>query len=48
MFSSDLSEDQLKMRLGHMSNTHCQVTIYLFNVTFYSLFLTSFWADFEN
>ncbi|KAF7813764.1 UPF0613 protein PB24D3.06c [Senna tora] len=25
MFSSDLSEDQLKMRLGHMSCTHCQV-----------------------
>lgn len=25
MFSSDLSEDQLRMRLGHMSNTPCQV-----------------------
>ncbi|ONK78126.1 uncharacterized protein A4U43_C02F14620 [Asparagus officinalis] len=25
MFSSDLSEDQLKARLGHMSNTPCQV-----------------------
>ncbi|XP_027332058.1 UPF0613 protein PB24D3.06c isoform X2 [Abrus precatorius] len=25
MFSSDLSDDQLRMRLGHMSNTHCQV-----------------------
>ncbi|KAK1563174.1 hypothetical protein Q3G72_023456 [Acer saccharum] len=25
MFSSDLSEDQLKMRLGHMANTPCQV-----------------------
>ncbi|KAL2922027.1 UPF0613 protein PB24D3.06c [Bienertia sinuspersici] len=25
MFSSDLSEDQLKMRLGHMSKTPCQV-----------------------
>lgn len=25
MFSSDLSEDQLKMRLGHMSNIPCQV-----------------------
>ncbi|PSR92685.1 UPF0613 protein like [Actinidia chinensis var. chinensis] len=25
MFSSDLSDDQLKMRLGHMSNTPCQV-----------------------
>ncbi|KAH1200719.1 hypothetical protein GmHk_17G047617 [Glycine max] len=25
MFSSDLSDDQLKMRLGHMSSTHCQV-----------------------
>lgn len=25
MFSSDLSEDQLKQRLGHMSNTPCQV-----------------------
>ena len=27
MFSSDLSDDQLKMRLGHMSSTHCQVII---------------------
>ncbi|KAF8388001.1 hypothetical protein HHK36_026667 [Tetracentron sinense] len=25
MFSSDLSDDQLTMRLGHMSNTPCQV-----------------------
>ncbi|KAK2646905.1 hypothetical protein Ddye_022100 [Dipteronia dyeriana] len=25
MFSSDLSEDQLKTRLGHMANTPCQV-----------------------
>ncbi|XP_065863434.1 UPF0613 protein PB24D3.06c isoform X1 [Euphorbia lathyris] len=25
MFSSDLSDDQLRTRLGHMSNTHCQV-----------------------
>ncbi|KAM7278580.1 hypothetical protein ACFE04_005714 [Oxalis oulophora] len=25
LFSSDLSDDQLRMRLGHMSNTHCQV-----------------------
>ncbi|XP_047336298.1 UPF0613 protein PB24D3.06c-like [Impatiens glandulifera] len=25
MFSSDLSDDQLKMKLGHMSNTPCQV-----------------------
>ncbi|XP_057744923.1 UPF0613 protein PB24D3.06c [Arachis stenosperma] len=25
LFSSDLSEDQLRMRLGHMSSTHCQV-----------------------
>nr|XP_043628171.1 UPF0613 protein PB24D3.06c [Erigeron canadensis] len=25
MFSSDLSDDQLKQRLGHMSNTPCQV-----------------------
>ncbi|KAF6145274.1 hypothetical protein GIB67_041469 [Kingdonia uniflora] len=25
MFSSDLSDDQLKMRLGHMSTTPCQV-----------------------
>ncbi|KAH7843809.1 hypothetical protein Vadar_020964 [Vaccinium darrowii] len=25
MFSSDLSDDQLKMRLGHMTNTPCQV-----------------------
>lgn len=25
MFSSDLSDDQLRMRLGHMSNTPCQV-----------------------
>ncbi|KMS94734.1 hypothetical protein BVRB_015810 [Beta vulgaris subsp. vulgaris] len=25
MFSSDLSEDQLRMRLGHMSNIPCQV-----------------------
>ncbi|CAL5198765.1 unnamed protein product [Lathyrus oleraceus] len=25
LFSSDLSDDQLKMRLGHMSSTHCQV-----------------------
>lgn len=25
MFSSDLSEDQLKQRLGHMSNTPCQI-----------------------
>ncbi|XP_057524568.1 UPF0613 protein PB24D3.06c-like isoform X1 [Amaranthus tricolor] len=25
MFSSDLSEDQLRTRLGHMSNTPCQV-----------------------
>ncbi|XP_054786583.1 UPF0613 protein PB24D3.06c isoform X2 [Prosopis cineraria] len=25
MFSSDFSEDQLKMKLGHMSCTHCQV-----------------------
>lgn len=25
LFSSDLSDDQLKMRLGHMSNTPCQV-----------------------
>lgn len=25
LFSSDLSEDQLKQRLGHMSNTPCQV-----------------------
>ncbi|KAJ6842010.1 UPF0613 protein PB24D3.06c [Iris pallida] len=25
MFSSDLSEDQLRMRLGHLSNTPCQV-----------------------
>ncbi|XP_020960044.1 UPF0613 protein PB24D3.06c isoform X3 [Arachis ipaensis] len=24
LFSSDLSEDQLRMRLGHMSSTHCQ------------------------
>ncbi|CAK8563560.1 unnamed protein product [Lathyrus sativus] len=25
LFSSDLSDDQLKIRLGHMSSTHCQV-----------------------
>lgn len=25
MFSSDLSDDQLRMRLGHMENTPCQV-----------------------
>ncbi|KAK9289007.1 hypothetical protein L1049_017478 [Liquidambar formosana] len=25
MFSSDLSDDQLRMRLGHMTNTPCQV-----------------------
>ncbi|CAH2049677.1 unnamed protein product [Thlaspi arvense] len=25
MFSSDLSDDQLRMRLGHMSNTPCQI-----------------------
>jgi len=25
MFSSDLSDDQLKTRLGHMANTPCQV-----------------------
>lgn len=25
MFSSDLSDDQLTMRLSHMSNTPCQV-----------------------
>ncbi|KAJ0525034.1 putative fusarinine C esterase SidJ, alpha/Beta hydrolase [Helianthus annuus] len=25
MFSSDLSDDQLKQRLGHMCNTPCQV-----------------------
>ncbi|KAL6971443.1 hypothetical protein U1Q18_031119 [Sarracenia purpurea var. burkii] len=25
MFSSDLSDDQLKMRLGHLSNTPCEV-----------------------
>ncbi|XP_045827531.1 UPF0613 protein PB24D3.06c [Trifolium pratense] len=25
LFSSDLSDDQLRMRLGHMSSTHCQV-----------------------
>ncbi|KAK1318760.1 hypothetical protein QJS10_CPB04g00660 [Acorus calamus] len=25
MFSSDLSDDQLKLRLGHMANTPCQV-----------------------
>lgn len=25
MFSSDLSEDQLRQRLGHMSTTQCQV-----------------------
>lgn len=25
MFSSDLSEDQLKQRLGHMASTPCQV-----------------------
>lgn len=25
MFSSDLSDDQLRMRLGHLSNTPCQV-----------------------
>ncbi|XVF28927.1 hypothetical protein REPUB_Repub15cG0075000 [Reevesia pubescens] len=25
MFSSDLNDDQLRMRLGHMANTHCQV-----------------------
>lgn len=25
LFSSDLSDDQLRMRLGHMSNTPCQV-----------------------
>ncbi|KAG1365439.1 hypothetical protein COCNU_12G004390 [Cocos nucifera] len=25
MFSSDLSEDQLRLRLGHMSSTPCQV-----------------------
>ena len=25
MFSSDLNEDQLRMRLGHMANTPCQV-----------------------
>ncbi|RWR76648.1 UPF0613 protein PB24D3.06c [Cinnamomum micranthum f. kanehirae] len=25
MFSSDLSDDQLRLRLGHMSNTPCQV-----------------------
>ncbi|KAK4283635.1 hypothetical protein QN277_000564 [Acacia crassicarpa] len=25
LFSSDFSEDQLKMKLGHMSCTHCQV-----------------------
>ncbi|XP_027192911.1 UPF0613 protein PB24D3.06c isoform X2 [Cicer arietinum] len=24
LFSSDLSDDQLRMRLGHMSSTHCQ------------------------
>ena len=27
MFSSDLSDDQLKQRLGHMCNTPCQVCI---------------------
>lgn len=25
MFSSDFSDDQLKQKLGHMSNTPCQV-----------------------
>lgn len=29
MFSSDLTDDQLRMRLGHMSNTPCQVGICL-------------------
>lgn len=28
MFSSDLSDDQLRMRLGHMSNTPCQVCLF--------------------
>lgn len=27
MFSSDLSEDQLRQRLGHMSSTPCQVCL---------------------
>ena len=28
MFSSDLSDDQLRMRLGHMANTPCQVCMH--------------------
>ena len=32
MFSSDLSDDQLKTRLGHMANTPCQVKTKL-NIT---------------
>lgn len=28
MFSSDLSDDQLKQRLGHMANTPCQVSTF--------------------
>ena len=28
MFSSDLSDDQLKTRLGHMANTPCQVKLH--------------------
>lgn len=31
MFSSDLNEHQLKMRLGHMSSTPCQVP-YTFHI----------------
>jgi hypothetical protein len=46
MFSSDLSEDQLRQRLGHMSTTQCQV-LYLFLISIVnSLKNAKFLSDF--
>lgn len=43
MFSSDLSDDQLRMRLGHMSNTPCQV--YLFWILLFDIQITIMYSS---
>lgn len=42
MFSSDLSDDQLKQRLGHMANTPCQVSTFFTSYFPKSTFLIAF------
>lgn len=49
MFSSDLTDDQLRLRLGHMANTPCQVELpnYKWHMSLIFLFAIPEVQDFE-